>query len=154
MSGVLLPQSNSYQSQGSSVIIPPKYIPTLSEDGWMSDPLQKGDYLFAVFMLSEYSQTTIYPRQVSSFSYIMEEGTGDPAETARLLETQLTTYFTRHFNNVTVSADYPSGQQSSLVYLTLSLNYEDNNGKTYSLIKAIETLNSKVVKIENIVNGY
>ncbi len=136
-----------------SGIIAPKYIPTLSEDGWISDPLQKGDLLFAQFMVSEYSQTTIYPGHVSSFSYIMAQGMGDPAETARLLERQLVTYFTRVFNNVTVNADYPAGQQGSRVYLTLSLNYEDDEGKTYSLLKAIESLNSKVLKIENIING-
>jgi len=130
----------------------PKYFPSLSENGWVSDALQKADLLFAQFMISEYSQTTIYFGKVSSLAYIIQEGSGDPLRTAELLETTLSDYFMNYFNNVSCSVTYPVGQEGSRVYLNIALAFEDTSGKTYSLTKVATLENSKVLAVENLNN--
>jgi hypothetical protein len=131
----------------------PKYFPSLSEDGWVTNTIIKANYLFAHFFIAEYSQTTLYPGYVSSLPYIIEQGMGDPNETANLLNKALSNYFTRYFNNVTVEVDYPLGQEGSRVYLTIFVSFDGPNGQTYSLGKIINMVNSKVISIENLNNG-
>ncbi len=131
----------------------PLYYPSLSDIGWISDSLQKADALFADFLVAEYSQSTLYPGQVSSLTYIMQQGSGDPTLTAENLENALLEYFSRYFSNVTCNVTYPGNQQSSRVYLNIALAFEDpNNGKTYSLTKVATLQDSKVVAIENLNN--
>ena len=131
----------------------PTYYPSLSENGWVQDSLQKADALFADFLVAEYSQSTLYPGQVSSMTYLIQKGSGDPTYTAELLENALSDYFAKYFNNITCSVTYPTGQTSSRVFLNIALAFEDpNNSKTYSLTRVATLQDSKVVAIENLNN--
>lgn len=131
----------------------PTYFPSLSEDGWVTNALQKADYLFSQMMIADYSQSVLYSGKITSLPYIIQQGSGDPILTANLLETALENYFSNYFSNVTCSVTYPDGQADSAVYLNIALAFEDAKGKTYSLSKVFDLTNSKTASIQNL-NDY
>lgn len=49
------------------------YFPSLTETGWIASSEITGDFLFAHFFASDYSQTYIYTDHVSSFAKIMQK---------------------------------------------------------------------------------
>ena len=129
------------------------YYPSLSEDGWVRDSLQKADYLFGDFFVANYSQTVIYPGKVSSLPYIIQQYSGDPNSTAEALEKQLIEYFSEYFPNVECQVTYPTGQASSRVFLNIVLAFQDpNTGAMVSITKVATLQDSKVVNIENLNN--
>lgn len=130
-----------------------RVMPSLSEDGWVNDPLQIADYLMSHFFLSEYSQTALFPKQVSSLPYIIFEHQGNPNNTAEKIKSVLTTYFSRYFNNVVVQTGYRDDDEDpSKSIIDLFIEFVDSVGKTHSFSRVAELLNGKFNRIVQINN--
>lgn len=132
----------------------PAYLPSLSEDGWVNDPLLVGDYLLSHFFVSDFSQTQLYLNQVSSLPYIVQDAQGDTTKLISSVQSSITAYMSRYFNDVYVeSALVPNPSGSSDIGFTIFVSYLGNDGNTYQLNNIIETLNSKISNIININNN-
>lgn len=130
-----------------------RIMPSLSTDGWVSDPVQVADYLMSHFFLSEFSQTALFPKQVSSLPYIVYENQGSPTRTAEKVKTTLTTYFSRYFDNVVVQTSYrDDSEDPSKSIIDCFIEYVDSDGKTHSFSKSAELVNGKFNKIVYINN--
>lgn len=129
-------------------------VPTLSEDGWVKSTEERADYLFSHFFVAEYSQTFLYTSQVASFPYIIQKNQGRPDEAAEELKNTLTIYFSRYFNSVESEVSYEEvPPKSGKVRINLYLSFKDETGKEFKLARAADILNSKLVKVLDIVNG-
>lgn len=125
----------------------------MSSDGWVFESLHMADYLMSDFFLSEYSQTALYPRTITSLPYIIEENKGDPSGTAAKIEDGLTIYFSRYFTNVTVQASYRNDPTSGTkAIIDVFIEYMDSEGKTHSFAKGAEMIDGKFNKIVEINN--
>lgn len=128
-------------------------MPSLSGDGWVQDPVQIADYLMSHFYLSEYSQTALFPKQVSSLPYIIYKNQGDPGKTAEDMRLTLTTYFSRYFSNVTVQTSYRDDEEdASKSIVDCFLEFTDHTGKVHSFSKSAEIINGKFNRIVQINN--
>ena len=130
------------------------YLPTLSEDAWVTDSTAQVDYLFSHFFLSDYSQTQLYVGKVSSLPWIIQEGQGNMQRTTELLQQTLMKYFSRYFTRVTIEVtDSTPESAGSKAEITIYVNVTDREGKEIVLGKLIHLLNSKVSEIISISNG-
>lgn len=129
------------------------HFPGLSETGWLTSGEQIADYMFAHFFESFYSQTQLYPGQVSSFAWAVAQKHDNPAQLATLLRSTLLTYYSRAFNDVTVEVQEGIDQNNaSKAFLTVYLAFTDNEGKQHTLSKMITDLNSKTAKVISLNN--
>jgi len=128
-------------------------LPTLSPEGWVQSTAEQADYLISHFFTSLYSQTHIYPKNVSSFQWVIQDAQGDMEKTSSTLKSVLSLYFGRYFDNVDVQVTYEQlPVDTSQVNVTLYVSFTDKSGKDFILGKTIELLNSKISKIISINN--
>lgn len=129
-------------------------MPSLSEDGWVTDSVKVADYLLSHFFLSEYSQTYIYHQQVSSLPWILQVTQGDMNATIDKTRRTLSEYFSRYFNNVEVEVtDATSAEEPSKAAISLYIRFSDKENKEHVLGKFLETHDLKITKIIDINNG-
>lgn len=132
------------------------FMPALSEDGWVKDPLIKADYIFSHFFASNFSQSQLYTGEVSSMAWVIHQTQGDVIKTITLLTETLVSYFGRYFPNPTVDVKeaIPAGTTADNIKATLSVYVGINiAGKEVSLSKVMELTNSNTFKIINVNNG-
>lgn len=132
-----------------------KPMPSLSVDGWVKDPLQIADYLMSHFYLSEFSQTALFPKEVTSLPYIIFQNKGNPSATASAIKDRLSVYFSRYFNSVVVQTDYREDvDDATKSIIDCFVEFVDEEGKTHSFGKSAELINGKfngIVYINNYV---
>ena len=123
------------------------YMPALSEDGWVTPSLKMVDILFAHFLVSDYSQTFIYPKQVKSLPEILTK-TSVPKDLDNVITQELETYYGAYFDEVeldiTVTQDDLNSNILS-IYFSIIVRIED--GSEWELSKIIEIKDNKVSKV-------
>lgn len=131
-----------------------RVVPSLSDDGWVSSTALRANYLLTHFFLSEYSQTSLYPNQITSLPYIIQQNQGDITNTATAIRSALTGYFTKYFNDVSVQTDFVnSSTNSAKTTIRIFLTFSDETGASFNLGKLVNVENSKVVNFANINNS-
>lgn len=129
------------------------YYPSLSEDSWVDSPVKQADYLFSTFFVADYSQTYLYKDKVSSLPYILQNNTGDVTRTCTEVQTTLSSYFSRYFNNVVVEVtEVPNPEATSKAQISIYVKFADKDNKEHVLGKLLQyqdTIISKVVTLNN-----
>jgi hypothetical protein len=127
-------------------------IPDLSPKGWVTDPVEKADKLMAHFYAAEYSQTNLFPNDVSSFTYLLQNNLGDEKGLEDALSNELKKYFSKYFDNVSTYVkvhDDPDSGSKQTVEFSISFS---QNGKQYDLLKTkelSESLYERYYKLNN-----
>lgn len=130
------------------------YLPSLTETGWITSSEITGDFLFAHFFASDYSQTEIYSGQVSSFAKIMQNNLNSVDNLIIELRNTLSAYYSRYFQSVNVDVQVKDDiANASKLALTIYIAYTDTAGKQYNLAKLVRDVTSKSAKIIDINNN-
>lgn len=130
------------------------YFPSLTETGWVKSSEITGDFLFAHFFASDYSQTQIYNGNVSSFANIMQKNLDSLDNLVRDLQSSLLVYYSRYFDNVVVEVNVKDDTSNiSKTSLLIYVQFTDKDGKSYNLAKLIRDITSKSSKIIDINNN-
>lgn len=128
--------------------------PSLSTDGWITSSSLKLDDLLADFYYSEYSQTSVFPKEVASLPYIIQNNRNDPIATAAATRRTLYTYLSRYFNSVTVecsaSFDDPSANKAAI---KLFVEVFDTAGIAQTANTLLTYLDSKFQEAISLNNG-
>jgi len=122
-------------------------LPTFSHSGWVTNPLEKIDFMMAYFFETQKSQTHFY-NDLASFQSILADGADLHDIESRLL-TYLNEYLSTIFSNVelNVTIEPITGDENDVdMVIKIKCNFEDE-GKTYSISNAIEMLGTNVKKI-------
>lgn len=128
--------------------------PTLGPDGWVRASVKTADYIMSHFFLSEYSQTSEFKGQVSSFPWIMSKNQQDLEGIRRGVKEALAREFGYQFTNVTVEVtDTPVEDSINLYALIIFLEFTDSTGKVHNLSRLIRHNFDKVTEIIDINNG-
>ena len=128
--------------------------PSLTEDGWITNPISISNYILSDFFLSDNSQDYVFNGNIASMAWCIHEGQGDVQDTAELIKIQLRNCFSRYFQSVEVSAsDSTDEADPSVGKINLVILFTDHSGKAYNLAKLLEISDMKVRKIINILNG-
>lgn len=129
------------------------YFPSLTETGWITSSEITGDFLFAHFFASDYSQTHLYSGHVSSFAKIMQKNMDNVDNLVSELRSTLLLYYTRYFENVVVDVNVKDDlTNDSKLSLLIYIAYSDTAGKQYNLAKLVRDVTSKSSQIIDINN--
>jgi len=132
----------------------PKFLPSLSEDGWVDTTIKKADYLLSHFFLSDYSQSYIYFTKVSSLPWIIHKTQGNMSETVSMTQSVLSNYFSRYFNSVVVEvAEVINEAEPSVGQIRIYIQFTDETGKDFVLGKLLEIADLTIRKIIDLNNG-
>lgn len=128
--------------------------PALSEDGWVRDPLAVADYLFSDFLLSDYSQSETTQGKIASLPYIIQNYQENLDMMKMAINTTLTAYYGRYFTDIVVEVeDVPNLVNPAKLQLSIYLSFVDENGMRHTLAKAMDIMESKIMKVTTINNG-
>ena len=131
-----------------------KKIPTLSSSGWVSEVSEKADKAISYFFVSDHSQTALYPGNVSSLAYIVQQYGNDALALLSEMQRRVQTYMSHQFDeaNVSVTLAAVTEPDNGQINLKLLISVQEN-GKEYSIGRLIKALNSKVQEIINLNNN-
>lgn len=131
-----------------------RVVPSLSDDGWVVSSALRANYLLTHFFLSEYSQTALYPGNVASLPYIIQQNQGDPTGTATAIRATLASYFTQYFKNVDTQVDFITDpNNNSKIQIRIYMSFADEDGVALNLAKIVNVENSKVADFANLNNN-
>jgi len=128
-------------------------VPTLSTDGWVTDPVIMFDRAFADFMTSNYSQSNEFHGAIASLPWVIQKTTGDPTALKNVSKKVLEDHLNDLFDVVQVDTevrDHPTdkGRLQLIFYV---------NGVVgsipYNFVKGIENIDSKTLQLFELNNG-
>ena len=130
------------------------FYPSLSPDGWVSASVKTADYIMSCFLLSDQSQSYIYNGNISSFPWILQHTAGDMLSTLNLIESTLSLYLGRYFNNVSMEVvEVPNPADPSAAKISIFIEFTDLEGITHNLGRLLTIANLKLTNVININNG-
>ena len=130
-------------------------VPTLSTQGWVSDPVSKFDFLLAHFFVSDYNQTFLYKDHVTSLPRIIEKHGSDMVSVIDSLKTLLSSYLAKYYDSVDVDVQptIPLDiNPSSQIALTVKVGVSDK-GTANVFGRLLQGQNAKIDKILKLNNG-
>jgi hypothetical protein len=129
-------------------------VPSLSQDGWVTNPKLALDYLLGHFFSAEYSQDPIYRGQITSLQWFVQQYYNSPLQMASALERALTIYFGRYSTNVVVEVKASQDSTNSNNYtVSIFAEMDDGNGGRVSISQAKDVSNSRIAAIVAANNG-
>ena len=129
-------------------------VPTLSSVGWVTQLAEKADRLFAYYMTSEFSQSTLCYGHVTSLTYHIQQYGNDAILLKKRVEEDLTQYLSRYFDNLDleVTTHLPDPDDPERINLRVSVVVYEK-GKSYSLGREILSVKSQVERVINLNKG-
>jgi hypothetical protein len=125
-------------------------IPTLSDEGWVSNNKIKLSRAYLYFLISDYSQTDTYKDEVSSLKYIVYTHTGTGNELDEELIRVLKKYMGRFFTEVDVFINKRT--EGNIFNVEIEIIVKDEHKNPTSLTSVLEIKNSEVTNIDDIIN--
>lgn len=133
----------------------PRYVPTLSSEGWISAVDKKADVLLANFLVTNESQTSLHSNSITSLPSIIAKY-GDRAmdlkdRVTQALDQIFSTYYDQSDIQVDITQD-PDGTGNVSV-MGIRIDVRVTNGDVnYSLGSLIKSANSRILSITDIRN--
>jgi len=130
-----------------------KVVPSLSDDGWVFDPINILDRVIAYAFASNQSQSLHYKEEITSISEIFSKDTKEEGFIEDEISTKISDLLSRYFEAIEVSAktkdnkDRP-GTKDLLLYVEVT----DTEGKKHKLSSVISNKNTKLSIITDINN--
>ena len=126
-------------------------LPTLSEEGFVTNKNVLIGKLFKYFLASNYSQSNTFYGDISSLNWIIANNIPDEKLKADL-ETALVKLYGRYFDkvNFTISIDTDETDVAQ-VCIEGVIQDEDN---TYTLSKVVAVQGTTIVNFENLLDEY
>lgn len=127
--------------------------PSMSSQGWVTEPADYIDRLFAYYTASNYHQTLYFKGQVHSMQKaIFECGTNMEALASKM-QADLTAIYSRSFPEsvraeVTIDETRGAWEDQSQVNFFISLSVK-HNGRTLDLQKIVSTTDSVFTNFQN-----
>lgn len=119
-------------------------IPSLSADSWIFSSLRQADYVMAYFLASDYSQSYLFNRQISSFGYLVAIHNNNIGLLISEITRALESLFGRYFNSVHVECtDATKETNPSKVILALFVEFQMQDGTISNISKLAQIKGSK-----------
>lgn len=128
-------------------------VPTLTPAGWVTNVVDKLDFLITYAFLSNYSQTNIYAGKVTSIPWLIQKHGADVDGLMSQMTVSLEQYFRRYFDEVAVVVERSKldNPASNKVTMSLIVNVTDD-GIKYSLAHAISMKDSNFLSYAKLNN--
>lgn len=133
-------------------------VPTLSEDGWVSDPAKMLDYLFSYYILTDAQQTLVFRDSIVSLPATYHLFINDPDNLAIGIQSDFSKLLDRHFSTNEVQCyAKQDATNPGLFYIFLSASITDDNGVRHELnniTQLKEGRSNKVIRYNNYGDAY
>lgn len=130
-------------------------VPTMSTQGWVTDPSIKFDKLLADFFLADHNQTYIYKGNVKSLQGLIEKYGSEINALISDLNTVLKVYLERYYDMVEVDVRAANDQYVDPVgrmELTITIGVNDR-GTQKQYGRLLEAVNGSMRRISSINDG-
>ena len=128
-------------------------VPSLTTKGWISDVREACDSLLTHFYTSNFSQTQLYHKNVSSLQYILQETAQNEGALKQELERTLSKYLGRYFDHVGVQVQVlPTDGDDSVQTIRINVTITDNN-KDYDLGSELKASHGTVKAVSELLNN-
>lgn len=130
-------------------------IGTLSDQGWVSDPMAMLNYIMSCYMLTDAAQSYAFQNELISLPFTYQLYINDPDKMASAISNDLTMLLTRYFAHADVVCDSKKITDSHYAILLKAVIIDDN-GIRYDLSKIMELDNNdfrKIIEINNYGDG-
>lgn len=122
-------------------------VPTLSPEGWVSDPRIKANKLMAYFLVADYSQSNDFQGQVRSLAYYIQKDAKDFFSLKDDLILALRELFGRHYDNIEVGVNILTSENTPTINasrfnIDISIIVTDK-GTRHSLGRLLEVVDTK-----------
>lgn len=127
-------------------------LPTFSPNGFVSNALEKADFMLAHFFCTQKSQTQFYKDKfnVTSYQSLLADA-GSQGELSANLNSYLNTYFATQFDQVQMDCDVAQTDPNDNTSLTVTIGCSfQADGVPYTLSRAIDLLGTQVQRIYNV----
>ena len=128
--------------------------PALDTDGWVNTSVKVADYMLSHFFLSDYSQTTHFPGEVSSFVWILQHYQDSVTRICEITQSTLSKYFSKQFSDVDIQVTEITDAATSIniSHLGVYLVFTDKDGVTFNLSRLIHYDGMKITSITEMLN--
>lgn len=130
-------------------------VPTMSTQGWVTDPTIKFDKLLSDFFLADHNQSYFYSGSIKTLQGLIEKNGNQISSLIGELEQALIDYLERYYSAVEVNVK----SQNDMVLdpkgrMTLIVNIGVNdNGTQKQFAKLLDTDNGAMKRIRDINDG-
>lgn len=137
--------------------MPVQNLVTLSLDGIIRDPIQKADRLLAYFFANDKHQSNNQLGMIATLPGIIQECGNKPELVSSAVQSELDNLYSNYYDavNCEVTAKEPDNVYQSGNDLSCDLEVRltfKQNGQTYNLAKIASIVNSKLVKVAEVMN--
>ncbi len=133
--------------------IPIPTIPSLSDDDWITDPINILDRAVAYAFASNASQSIYFKDNITSVSDIFAGETKEANYIVNTLEEKLSALLSRYFDKILVSATLKDDKKHpGTIMVQLFVQVTDLSGRDYKLNTLLKNKDSKLSIITDINN--
>jgi hypothetical protein len=129
-------------------------VPTIGTQDFITDSANKFAQLFTDFLVSDYNQTYLYPGEVTSAPYLVQQAGSDENAQVRIFQDALSKYFRRYYDDVSVTVTASDLKDSTLqggTNLAVVIQLTENLTQvTYG--RMITTANNLITNVTNLIN--
>lgn len=127
--------------------------PTLDGKGWVTAPNDLLDVAFSDFMMSDYSQSSLFYGQIASLPYLIARCGQDLQRLKQEVRSTLETHLGGYFDTVQVTVDtIPNARGTPATELRVGMVVL-KDGISYRLDRAVEDIRSFTLKMIEVTNG-
>lgn len=128
--------------------MPTNPYPTLSELGFIHDPKQKIEWIFADYIAAKHSQSTIHFGKISSLSFDEFDGNYEGHRTAEVMQNSLTRLFSAYFETTSIQVTDDSVDNSNETRVVVKGVFTQE-GKSFQLNEVLSVDNGRINKLTN-----
>lgn len=129
-------------------------VPTLGTQDFITDSANKFAQIFTDFLISDYNQTYLYPGEVTSAPYLVQQAGSDQNVQVRVFQDALSKYLRRYYDDVTVTvsvADLIDPALQGGTNLSVIIQVTENTTQT-TYGRMITTANNTITNVTNLIN--
>lgn len=125
-------------------------VPSLDSRGWIDNPAEMAELLFAYFLVSNKSQSTTHYSRIASLPYILQTTGNDFTVLKNEVERVLQELYSKYFEKavISISMEPADGKTLELAQYNMKVSaILTQNGIQYSLGQLLSIANKVVTKV-------
>lgn len=127
--------------------MPSNPYPVLGPEGYIYDPSQKIEAIFADYIASKNSQSTLFHGQVQSLSFDEYKGQYEAILSGEVIKQSLEALFEAYFDNVDINVTDNSEENDTVVTKITIVGELVDKGSRYRLNEVLSANNGKIKRL-------
>lgn len=125
-------------------------LPTLTENGWLSNPIQIIERIFVYYISTNSAKVVLYSEDDRpSIKRVMVKTANDEEEIASYIRSDLQTILDAYFPKVTVNTDITV--EGNITKITIGIDVVDLNNITYKLEKSVDFIENEISNYQELL---